>query len=575
MKKRGLSTIRVITLLVYLFSTFSWYLLFVPQTITPVSAAAHSITSRIDFELGTQNGTDTASSEGKLNLKPDGVWGPRAFKTPNLTLSDQSAIASDGTDVYLMHNSDNHFVKYVPTENKWKTLASAPRFSYPGAQLVVIGNYIYAVFGGYQKEFARYSIATNTWENRSNLPDLVYGGAACATDGTNLFCLRGTSTTDFWKYTVATDTWAGISNPALSMGTGTTLTYYSGDLYALRGQGTTTFYRYNIAANAWYTTSTLGPALTLPPATINEDKTAAIKGDEIFVTRDQGTQTFYKYKISTNTWSVLANTPQATRYVGAVYNAADGFVYVFRGNGTYEFWKYNPTSDTFLGPTDLPNTPGSGADLIYNGGYLYYARGNNSALFYRYEIATGLWTTLNPAPGNLNDDTKGLLVGNDIYYFRGSGGREFYRYNITGGTWTTLTALAPATVGYGATLAYPGSGDYIYATRGYVTRTFWRYQISTDTWTDNAGTDADLPDNAEAAYGARLASDGTNLYYSSGYGTASLLKYTVGTNTWSAINSLPFAPNWGTDMRYYGGKLFFQAGFYKNDFWEYTIATNS
>lgn len=575
MKKRGLSTVRVITLLVYLFSTFSWYLLFLPKTATPVSAAAHTITSRIDFELGTQNGTDTASSEGKLSLKPDGVWGPRAFKTPNLTLSDQSAIASDGTDVYLLHNSDNHFVKYVSTENKWKTLASAPRFSYPGAQLVVIGNYIYAVFGGYQKEFARYSIATNTWENRSNLPDLVYGGGACATDGTNLFCLRGTSTTDFWKYTVATDTWAGISNPPLSMGTGTTLTYYSGDLYALRGQGTTTFYRYNIAANTWYTTSTLGPALTLPPAAINEDKTAAIKGDEIFVTRDQGTQTFYKYKISTNTWSVLANTPQATRYVGAVYNAADDYVYVFRGNGTYEFWKYNPTSNVFLGPTDLPNTPGSGADLIYNGGYLYYMRGNNSALFYRYEIATGLWTTLNPAPGNLNDDTKGLLVGSDIYYFRGSNGREFYKYNITGGTWTTLTSLAPATVGYGATLAYPGSGDYIYATRGNVTRTFWRYQISTDTWTDNAATDADLPDNAEAAYGARLASDGTNIYYSSGYGTASLLKYTVGTNTWSAINSLPFAPYWGTDMRYYGGKLFFQAGYYKNDFWEYTIATNS
>ncbi|MFH0773128.1 MAG: hypothetical protein V1922_02350 [bacterium] len=572
MKKKKIYIFRFFTLIVYLFTTFSWYLLYLPQHVTPVVAASHTITSRIDFELGIQNGTDTASSE-ELLLKPDGVWGPRAFKTPNLTLSDQAAITSDGTYVYVMHNSDNHFVRYIPTENRWQTLSPSPRFSYPGAQLVVLGNYIYAEFGGYQKEFARYSIATNTWETLTDIPDLVYGGTSCATDGTNIFCLRGTGVTDFWKYTVATGVWTGITNPPLSMGTGTTFTYYAGDLYALRGQGTTTFYRYNITANTWYTTSTAGPALTLPPATINEDHTASIKGDEIFVTRDQATQTFYKYKISTNTWSTLTNTPQPTRYVGSVYNAADDYVYVFRGNGTYDFWKYNPTTNVFLGPTDLPNTPGSGADTIYYNGFIYYARGNNSALFYRYEIATGLWTTLNSAPGNFNDDTKGVLVGSTIYFFRGGTTNTFYKYDTSGGAWTTLTAVTPATAGYGATLAYPGTGDYMYATRGLVTRSFWRYQISTDTWSDPAV--ADLPDNAEAAYGARLTSDGTDIYYSAGYGMSSLLKYTIGTNTWTVINSLPFAPNWGTDMRYYGGKIFFQAGYYKTDFWEYTIASNT
>ncbi len=571
--KYSLKIGKVILLIIYLLSTFSWYFLYLPQSIKPVAAASHTITSRVDFELGTQNGTDTASSEGKLSLKPDGVWGPRAFKTPNLTLGDQAAIASDGTYVYVMHNADNHFVRYISTENRWQTLTPAPHFSYPGAQLVVLGNYIYAEFGGYQNEFARYSIATNTWETRANMPDLVYGGTSCATDGTNIFCLRGTATTDFWKYTVATNTWSGVSNPALTMGTGTTLNYYSGNLYALRGQGTQTFYRYDIAGNTWYTTSTAGPVLTLPPATINGDHTASIKADEIFVTRDQGTQTFYKYKISTNIWSTLTNTPQGTAYVGSVYNAADDYVYVFRGNGQYDFWKYNPTTNAFLGPTDLPALPGSGADMIYYDGFLYYLRGANTANIYKYELATGIWTTLTSATVIFNDDTKGVLVGTDIYFFRGSGGRDFYKYSITGGTWTTLTALTPNTVGYGATLAYPGSGDYIYATRGYATPTFWRYQISNDTWSDPLATD--LPDNAEAAYGSRLTSDGTNLFYSSGYGMSSLLKYTVGTNTWSVLNGLPFAPNWGTDMKYYNGKIFFQAGFYKNDFWEYTIASNT
>lgn len=574
MRKNKLHFFRFFTLLVYLFTTFSWYLLYLPQQIKPVSAASRTITSRIDFELGVQNGTDTASAEGKLSLKPDGTWGPRAFKTPNLTLGDQAAIASDGNYVYVLHNSDNFFARYIPTENKWVTLAPAPRFSYPGAQLVVLGNYIYAVFGGYQKEFARYSIATNTWETRADMLDLVYGGAACATDGTNLFCLRGVGTTDFWKYTVATNTWAGVSNPPLSMNSGSTLSYYNGNMYAARGSGTTTMYRYNIAANAWYTTTTDGiTALAAAPATISEDKTAAIRGAEIFITRDQGTQTFYKYNITTNIWTTLTNTPQATRYVGAVYNAADDFVYVFRGNGQYDFWKYNPTTNIFLGPTDLPATPGSGADLLYRSGFLYYLRGNNTANIYKYEIATGIWTTLTSAPANFADDTKGVFVGTDIYFFRGSNTTAFYKYSTTGDTWTTFAGVTPASSYYGGALVYPGSGDFIYATRGATSRSFWRYQISTDTWSDVAV--ADLPDNAEAGYGARLASDGTDLYYSSGYGISALLKYTIGTNTWSFINSLPFAPNWGTDMRYYNGKIFFQAGFYKNDFWEYTIASNS
>ncbi|MFA6005821.1 MAG: fibronectin type III domain-containing protein [Patescibacteria group bacterium] len=551
-----------------------WY--FFHTTLMPpkVQAASRTVTSRSDFELGLQNGTNTASKEGTLSLQPDGAWGPRAFKTPNLTLGDQAAIASDGEYVYILHNADNHFVRYIPSENKWKTLAPAPKFSYPGAQLVVLGNYIYAEFGGYQKEFYRYSIQTNTWEALSNMLDLVYGGASCSTDGTNIFCLRGTSTTDFWKYTVATNTWSGVSNPALAMYNGAILNYYDGNFYALRGGGTTTMYRYNVSANSWHTTTTNNTTpLAVMPASNTEDKTAALRGDEIFVTRGQATQTFYKYNISSNTWTTLTNTPQATRYVGAVYNAADDYVYVFRGNGQYDFWKYNPTTNVFLGPTDLPNTPGSGADITYYNGFIYYARGNNSALYYRYEVATGIWTTLTSAPVNFNDDTKGVLVGSDIYYYRGSGGRDFYKYSTTGGTWTTLAALTPVAVNYGATLVYPGSGDFIYGTRGAVTRIFWRYQISTDTWSDPAV--ADLPDNAEAAYGSRLTSDGTDIYYSSGYGTSSLLKYVVGTNTWTVVNSLPFTPHWGTDMRYYGGKIFFQAGYYKPDFWEYIIATNS
>lgn len=565
----------LLVLCLYLLSIFGAYIQSFSILPASVQAASRTLTSSVDFTNGQGIGVETTTKEGEIKLKADGSWGARAWRTPNLPLGDQTAIASDGTFIYLLHNADNRFVRYDPMNNSWKTLATAPRYAYPGAQLVFLDGYIYAEFGGYQKDFARYNRETNTWENRSSMPDLVYGGTSCTTDSTAIYCLRGTSTSDFWKYTPNTNTWSTLSSPALTIGVGAGLVHYSGNLYALRGGNTTTMYRYNIAANTWYTTSTLGPALAVAPGAMNEDHAIDIKNDEIYVTRDQGTQSFYRYKISTNTWSTLTNTPQTTRYVGSVYHSGDGYIYVFRGNNSYEFWKYDTDLNSFVGPTDLPAsnaTPGTGSDLIYHNGYLYFSRGGNQVHYYRYEISTGTWSALTSTTGAFNDDIKGVRAGNIIYYMRGGSTTTFYSYDTVGGSWSTL-AVAPATIGNGGTLAYPGTGDYIYATRGLTTRSFYRYQISTNTWSDVAV--ADLPDNAEAAYGSRLISDGTDIYAIPGNGMSKLMKYTIGTDTWSEISNLPFAPYYGTDVSYYSGKLFFQAGYYKNGFYEYTIATNT
>jgi hypothetical protein len=332
-------------------------------------------------------------------------------------------------------------------------------------------------------------------------------------------------------------------------------------------------YRYNISANAWYTTTTGGSAMTLVPGALNEDHKIAIKNDEIFITRDQGTQSFYKYNITSNTWTTLTNTPQATRYVGAVYNSSDDTVYVFRGNGTYDFWKYNPTAGTYAGPADLPNTPGYGADLVYYNGYLYHPRGNNSQNFYRYNISTNAWdAALANTPATFNDDTKGVVANGLLYFFRGSNTRSFYSYNPTSNTWVTL-ADTSVNINYGGTLTYPGSGDFIYATRGSVTGTFMRYSISGNTWDD--ASVSDLPDNAEAGYGARLTTNGTDIFYIPGNGMTKILKYVIASNTWTVVNDIPFAPYLGTDITYYNGKIYAQAGYYKKEFYEYTIASNT
>jgi len=559
--------IAVVFLLVQLI--IPWQLLLWLPFTSSVRANSHTLTARADWQQGYFDDTEAESKEGDLKLNPEGDWVPRAGPRPPLPLSAGTAIVSDGSYIYVLvrnnNGGDNYFMRYRPKEKRWEHLADAPRTTNYGADLVVLGNYIYAIFGGYQKEFYRYSIVANSWEQLEDTPDLIYGGGSLATDGTYIYALRGGATTDFWRYDPSSDSWSVLANPPARIYHGATLVYKDSYLYTPRGYNQYTFYRYDIANNSW---STMANA----PVRFYDVHNADVVGDYIYIMQDRNTSTFYRYSISNDSWQQLSNTPQNTRYVGVVYCEADGYLYVFRGNGSYDFWRYDISNDQFLGPADIPTTPGSGADLVYYNGYLYMPRGRNTTYFYRYDLANDSWEQLANTPATFNDDTKGVEAGGYLYFFRGGGTSSFYRYDPATDGWTTL-ADTPASVRYGGTLVYPGSGDYIYATRGSYTRSFWRYSISGNSWDDAAV--ADIPDNAEAGHGARLVTDGTDIYYLSGSRTAEILKYDISQNTWTKLNDLPYAPFWGTDAAYYNGKIYVQAGWYKSDVWEYDISGNS
>jgi len=356
-----------------------------------------------------------------------------------------------------------------------------------------------------------------------------------------------------------------LTNPPAGFQQGSDMLYSNGALYVPRGYYRN-FYKYDIATSVWSSLADI-PADFYP---MYGNHSLGINGDYIYFTRDySSTTTFYRYKISNNTWETLTTLPFATAYAGNVYNPADGYLYVFRGNGTYDFWKYDIANNQFLGMVDLPNAPTTGGDILHYNGYLYYPRGG-SQNFYRRSLLSSTWETLTVTPASFSDDTKGTVAGSYLYFLRGSGANNLYRYDPAGGSWTTMTTTTPTTTGYGSTLVYPGSGDYIYATRGYLTRSFWRYQISTDTWSDPLV--ADLPDNAEAGYGSRMISNGTDIYYIGGSGIVSILKYSISGDAWTDLGSLPFSPYYGTDISYYSGKLYFLAGYLKSDIWEYTIS---
>ncbi len=537
------------------------------------AVSTQTVTTTSEFQRGTFSSTEATSKEGEIKLSGNGTWSARVWKTPYATLADGTMITSDSTSTYLLNARDLKFIKYVPSEDKWKTLSNAPHMPYSGADMAVLNNNIYAIFGGYQKFFSKYSITTNTWSELEPLPEMVFSGSSIQTDGTSLYVMRGGTTQDFWKYNPTTDSWTTLTSPPATIGAGAKLVFDNSTgtnyLYTPRGVSTVTMYRYDITANTW---STMANA----PATLGGNGNISKKGDYMYVLRGTNTATFYRYSFSGNSWTTLTNTPAATQYVGVSYNVAEDLIYVFRGNSTYDWWKYDPDNGTFVGATDLPAAPGTGADLVYANSSIYLRRGNNSTSFYSLNLSTGsTWATLTSAPAAFNDDNKGLNVGNTLFYFRGSATNTFYRFNIgIGGTGTWVSSgTAPATVNAGASMAYPGSGDYIYGTRGGITTSFWRYSISGDIWSDAAV--ADLPTDNEIATGSRMVSDGTDIYAITGTGISNLLKYTVSNNTWSTLGELPFSPYFGTDMVFYNGKIYAQSGHYKTDFWEYTVSNNT
>lgn len=468
----------------------------------------------------------------------------------------------------MLIGRDLRFVRYVPSEDRWEELAPAPHMTNSGADMVEHGGYMYVSFGGYQRFFSRYSIAENTWEALEYLPEFVFSGSSLQTDGTHIYILRGGTTSDFWRYNPANGVYTTLSSPPATIAAGADLIFDDSlgtdYLYTPRGANTTTFYRYNIDANNWST-------MTAAPATLNDNGNIAKYGGHLYTLRGTNTTTLYRYSFALNSWTTLAATPSATRFVGMTYNPSEDLIYVFRGNSTQDWWKYDPDTNTYVGEQDLPVTPGSGADLVYANNYVYYRRGNNSTTFNRYNIVSGTWETRANAPAAFNDDTKGVRAGDDLYFLRGSNTNTFYRFNLTSQSWIT-SGTTPATVTYGSSIAYPGSGDFLYAARGGLTSVIWRYSISGNTWDDSP---ADLPVSARMGYGARLVSDGTHVYAITGQGISQMYRYDIGNNLWSLVGPTPFAPFWGTDVVYYDGIIYAQAGFYKKDLWAFDIATQS
>lgn len=208
--------------------------------------------------------------------------------------------------------------------------------------------------------------------------------------------------------------------------------YFAGGLVS--GAPSASLYKYSVTANQFIKLKDMPAPLSGAKAIMGDGKLYVWGGYNGTIY----TSIFYIYTIATDTWTVgsipgVANTRPGS--VNAIMTNIGLDIYILGGdhgdateNGTSKFVKYNPLTNTWTALADFPNAISGGCAKVYNE-LIYVAYGNynsgadNQAAIVSYDPVANTWTTV------VNDivtidgpklNPCSAMVGTKIHYWGGN-----------------------------------------------------------------------------------------------------------------------------------------------------------
>ena len=269
---------------------------------------------------------------------------------------------------------------FPSTFGSWDALADVPEAVNAGGSLIWAGgNYLYAFIGGITESFYRYDISQNSWEALASTPLSVDDGGCLVYVNGYIYAQRGGNTLDFWKYDISANAWETMPVDFLADTYKGTLGVVNGEIYVM-AENTPTFYKYNFDANDF---------VTLAAAPYNPYHGCSIAwngGDTVYMRNGNGNVYFWKYSISGDSHTDLANYEDVVRRTGnALVYPTGNNIYSLRGNGTVIFEAYNISTNSWEARADAPGGIRDGGSLAWaGGGYLYAMRGDGTTDFWRF-----------------------------------------------------------------------------------------------------------------------------------------------------------------------------------------------
>ncbi|MFA6512260.1 MAG: fibronectin type III domain-containing protein [Patescibacteria group bacterium] len=450
-------------------------------------------------------------------------------------IGDGASIRYANGYVYLLRGSaasavpTNNFVRYDLTTNQWEHLADTPTNIYQGSEqglAYISTKNEFLTFRGYS-EYAMfaYDITENAWRTPS-LPHhytsngYYYGAVAYDTSADLLYVARGGTYTDWWAYDPALATWQQKADVPHNLNIGASAEYvnhanntYDGTYmlvgYEAQGDSVGHFFRYSAATDSW---TRLANTPAEPGTAGGAD--LVYDGTDAIYTAQGGTTSYYKYTISTNTWTTVVSTIWAAPSEGSCAVKVDvggtDYIYLTRAANTTTVYRFNIGTQTWDAAATVEVAPGAlryGNACVADGqGNILIPRGNSTTDMYVLDPdgdANGVWTTrstLSPFYyGGLVMTTNSRVMG-----FRGYNSSALETYVVPTastafapyGTWTSeITDFGAGLYGYGGLTI--NSTDVSNASITYQTRTCSDAGCAADASDSHWGSWTDVTENRE------------------------------------------------------------------------------
>jgi hypothetical protein len=290
-----------------------------------------------------------------------------------------------------------HQVANLPEGDRHKSVRGGAALASGGLDLV------YALKGNSTREFYSYHVTGDSWSRCCSIPRTrrsTRSAALCYSQGTDLVYAASAGSGEFWQYRPEDNTWqrqadvmAGVSGRRPGNGVCLAATD-TGCVYLLRGNGTGEFSAFDHNRDTW---------VSLAPVPTGVSGRGCRAGSCLIAVRDYlyllkgGGNEFFAYSTLDDTWYNRTPLPMAgpgtgrkTAKAGTSIAHGHDVIYVLKGGKCGDLWWYDTFGDSWIEQRSLPLGPGlrpvaDGGALAFADGKLWALKGNGTLEFWAYQ----------------------------------------------------------------------------------------------------------------------------------------------------------------------------------------------